>query len=662
MTAITIADLTNAKLDVDHIAEIATSSSNTSTDRLGNVKSTVSSAIDAIKAFNSRGAWVTATAYAIKDVVQVSGTWYACVVAHTSSAAFATDSASKWRVHQGLSSSELSVLAGAGLSGFSLAEFYPPNTVGAKGRQSASMVDAPFNAAGTGLASDQVAFDAAMASGYQSILLNDNMKFLVTSMSNNYGVGLDGNGAIVKAITGGLQKLNSYADRDKYVFGQEYMAAFHNLLIGQHTTPGRKPIMVFSGDSTTFGADCSADYRLDAYMKTVGEERGLQTPYGLSSVNRGISGAHTGEWASTYVTADLAATPDLLVLRWGINDPGYLQDGSTPPLDAGQSYPNRRNVANFITSLRAGLTTLRASRALANLSIVLMTPNATADTPNGRDEIWYESIVPGIKQAARDFQCTFIDTYGYLRDSRPAAGAWMDNPFADGRGIHPLNVMNTWICDLMADVVFPTGLADKLGRANMRSIAGAEDVGDGSRLPSYYKHGITMGRAVTNFPLSGIAITFRGQDQIVFQVNSPFANADLARVAIRSGRAATLGGEVEAWGGWIYLGTAAAAIVPATGFTATTCRAAANGVTVNIDGYVVNTTPAIIAAGTNIASVPVGFRPTVDSFYGVATAWDGTDFESVPVRVTGGGDITLMKATTLVASRVWICVSFSAAP
>lgn len=41
MPAITVADLNNAKLDVDHIAEFATSTAPTTTDRLGNVKQTL---------------------------------------------------------------------------------------------------------------------------------------------------------------------------------------------------------------------------------------------------------------------------------------------------------------------------------------------------------------------------------------------------------------------------------------------------------------------------------------------------------------------------------------------------------------------------------------------------------------------------------------------
>jgi hypothetical protein len=118
MTAITIADLNNAKLDVDHIAAIATSTSATSTDRLGNVKQTMAGAVGAIAAINNRGAWVTAASYLVKDIVSNSGTWYVCVVAHTSSASFASDTASKWRVYQGVTSGDLAASSGASLVGY----------------------------------------------------------------------------------------------------------------------------------------------------------------------------------------------------------------------------------------------------------------------------------------------------------------------------------------------------------------------------------------------------------------------------------------------------------------------------------------------------------------------------------------------------------------
>ena len=118
MTAITIADLNNAKTDVDHIAAIATSVELTATDRLGHVKSTLAAAIDSIKSWTDRGAWTALTAYAGKDLVSNGGTWYVCVVAHTSSAAFATDTASKWRVYQGITVPELAAPSGASLVGY----------------------------------------------------------------------------------------------------------------------------------------------------------------------------------------------------------------------------------------------------------------------------------------------------------------------------------------------------------------------------------------------------------------------------------------------------------------------------------------------------------------------------------------------------------------
>ena len=118
MPSITITDLTNAKLDTDTIAEIATSLANTTTDRLGNVKQTMTGAIGAIAGITNRGAWTTATAYLVKDIVSIAGTWYVCVVAHTSSAAFATDSATDWRVYQGVIAVDLAASAGSSTVGF----------------------------------------------------------------------------------------------------------------------------------------------------------------------------------------------------------------------------------------------------------------------------------------------------------------------------------------------------------------------------------------------------------------------------------------------------------------------------------------------------------------------------------------------------------------
>jgi lysophospholipase L1-like esterase len=67
----------------------------------------IAAAIAGVTGINNRGAWAPATAYALKDIVLTGGVWYICVVEHTSSAAFATDTASKWRVYQGVIKADL---------------------------------------------------------------------------------------------------------------------------------------------------------------------------------------------------------------------------------------------------------------------------------------------------------------------------------------------------------------------------------------------------------------------------------------------------------------------------------------------------------------------------------------------------------------------------
>lgn len=117
MSAININDLNNAKLDVDHIAEVATSLAPTATDRKGNVKRTLHGAVDSIASITNRGAWTPATVYAVKDIVSDAGTWYICVVPHAAGATFAGDAAN-WRVYQGVTDADLAAFSGAGIVGW----------------------------------------------------------------------------------------------------------------------------------------------------------------------------------------------------------------------------------------------------------------------------------------------------------------------------------------------------------------------------------------------------------------------------------------------------------------------------------------------------------------------------------------------------------------
>ena len=218
MTAITTTDLNNAKLDVNHIADIATSTANNATDRLGHTKltmqgasnimagqaalvtaaatagitsvnSTVNSAVTTMSStvstgtininnavytattINNRGSWTASTAYAVKDIVIVSGTWYVTIIAHTSSSAFSTDSATKWRVYQGVTTGDLSATSGAAIVGSILdsATGAVPTTVKGKLQKYVDVYD--FGVVGDGSVDDTIAFQKALDFGASANLV-----------------------------------------------------------------------------------------------------------------------------------------------------------------------------------------------------------------------------------------------------------------------------------------------------------------------------------------------------------------------------------------------------------------------------------------------------------------------------------------------------------
>lgn len=287
-----------------------------------------------------------------------------------------------------------------------------------------------YAAAGDGVTDDTTPIANALAEHGEVRLVSD---YLVTALDNEMGVPLVGPGRVLKAITGGDQQLSSKGDDGQHVFGQEYLYALYAKLMA-----GTTASMVFSGDSTTEGGvgHATGAGLIHTAVLTLGQARGHK----LTATNAGHSGENTEDWITLYLAGDLALNPDLYVVRWGINDPF---DG--------------RTIEEFATSLRSGLATIRASKTVGQMAVLLMAPNSTSDTPNNRDERWYEQARLVCRQAARDYQCAFVDTYSLWKDSRPAAGLWMDDPFADGRAIHPMNVMNFQIASKIAELLFPAG-------------------------------------------------------------------------------------------------------------------------------------------------------------------------------------------------------------
>ena len=351
--------------------------------------------------------------------------------------------------------------------------------------------------------------------------------YLVTSLVNDLGSKITGSGVIKKAITGGTQQLNTGIDRYNYVFGQEYLSAFQNIIIARGGNNGITAKVSWSGDSTTAGDGITdGSYLLSNLFKATTNVNGIAN---ITSLNRGHSGANTEQWRTTFLAGDLAENPDLYIIRWGINDPGWLKNGTTPPLDSGDTYPNRRDISDFETSLRTALGTIRASKSQSEMSIILMSPNSTSDTPNGRDEKWHEQVRKVYIKAARDYKCTFIDTYSLWLDSRGAAGLYMDNPFSDGRAIHPLNIMNTWIVSKVFDLVFPESLKTLVSGGYLNNESSVDRLPLVTDLPETYRKGVTISRSYVpvagvetlgNWPVDGTASTFFNTDGTGYQFNT----------------------------------------------------------------------------------------------------------------------------------------------
>lgn len=294
-----------------------------------------------------------------------------------------------------------------------------------------------------------------------------------------------------------LHKAMALGDK-QYTFGQEYLAYFHKKIIS-----GSAVKILFAGDSTTAGDGISDS---NNYLSNL-INNSLILNYGVGSVvNSGVAGINASLWRTGFLPTQTGQNPDLYVIRFGIND-------------------GANNRVNFLNDLISGIRYIRSGpRNLENISILLMSPNSTNDTPNGRDASWYDFINSGIRAVARNEKCGFIDTYALWKDSVAATG-WMDNPYSDGRHIHPNDVENVWITSAISDFIFPKVLSERYGSNNLYNqsfFAGFPNAT--SSAPSDYRKGIMIHRAVSSsdWPEDGQVTTIRHHDGTWLQLNSPY--------------------------------------------------------------------------------------------------------------------------------------------
>jgi len=386
----------------------------------------------------------------------------------------------------------------------------------------------------TTLADNLAQLNSGLASG--DVVLYPGDYKVSAKPTNSIGARIRGAGRILLADPlGGFQQLNSEFDDKAFVLGEEYLSAFHKRLLA-----GSPVKIVCSGDSTTAGTGLAqlSSY-IDQQIAAAAELAGFDQ---VTTANNGISGKTAYEWANVvggsagtpFVNNDIAAAPNLLVWRWGINDP--------------RTNLYSRSIGQFAADVRAGLTAFRAAVPYTTCSIVLMNSNAVAYSQVNSDERWMEQTSKVLRQIAREFQCCYFEIYGRWRDPRdPAAGDYMDAPFANAVHIHPADCLALNIGSRLCDVLFPSNLQHLWGSTNLSNQKLVSRARLSADLPNTYRYGWSMNRATpaNGFLLDGQVMTFRQVDNASFQINVGY-NANADTFAFRIGG----GGVPGAWQPW----------------------------------------------------------------------------------------------------------------
>lgn len=279
------------------------------------------------------------------------------------------------------------------------------------------------------------------------------------------------------------------------VFGQEYLYYFQSRITGGYT-----PKVVFSGDSTTEGAGVyDSQNRIDQSFKIAM----MRMFKGCTVYNRGHSGYTITDWLASYLASDLALAPDLYVLRWGLN----LNLTST-----------------FESDLRAGLTILRAAYTPSQMSVLLMSPNCANDVAGGRTNDYVDSLVEILRVAARDFQCTFIDTVDIWRKAYEITGSgangMMNVDGGDPVPVHPKDQFNLMITGRIIDTVIPTNLPLHYGNSYIKNPSSDNELLAQTAAPNTFYGAFQIHRATlaNNWPLDGVVLTTKQSDGVLKQI------------------------------------------------------------------------------------------------------------------------------------------------
>ncbi|EOJ5476260.1 phage tailspike protein [Escherichia coli] len=460
--------------------------------------------------------------------------------------------------------------------------------------------------------------DAINSSVSGQTVLTINEDEVVDSINNDYGVEIDARRGRVFNRDG--VQLSTYTNpRNRFVIGQEYLNYVTNKLInGDGVTSDKKTYILWSGDSTIVGVNSESwppATIADFYAKR----------YGIIDVKNtslGHSGKTLYEWGNWYIDQEWSvfSAADLIVLRWGINDPyyGYTLDQVKDALDR-------------------GLSKLRNNKSVSQQSIIIMSPNSTSDTPNGRDEKWYEQLTAVLRAKAKQYKCMFFDTYGMWQDSRGAAGNWLDNPYGDGRGIHPNYVFSAQIHHELLDYIYgPCKVVN--GSSNLFSNNGSSLQFVGSSYPPNTFHmGTSWWRTNpddSSWPLDGVIQVDRFVDGVVLQKLYGYISESSRVCFTRIGRISEntwsqwRGKQYDISGllqnGWV-IGESRKG----------TYQKSLDGI-ININCVLTGGTTSV---GTVIMNLPSGFRPEKDISYIPC----GTNNAIALINISANGNVTIQS-------------------
>lgn len=310
-----------------------------------------------------------------------------------------------------------------------------------------------FSAVGDGITDDTAALHALITasingSAYQAnkIYGQRTKTYYTPALTNLTGAIFDDSIRIKQ----GNYLYNSYA-HNQLVFGHENLYGWYNRLIA-----GTASKIMFTGDSTTVG-DWTTDF--NTFYKPP-ESASANAPFAppkliegmikadgypnITIVNNGHSSMAFSDWRNTYLTGEKSQSPNLWVVRYGLND---MNNGTA--------------MSTIMTDLRYCLNSIRTTFPLSGgTGIILMAPNSGEypNVSNSQSDVAAEDFSRALKRAAIDYNCAFIDTYALWQNTRSESiGCWTQE------GVHPLDPLNYLISSVLYDMMFPSYIRTIVG-------------------------------------------------------------------------------------------------------------------------------------------------------------------------------------------------------